>query len=231
MLARPACLPLGRRSAPHRRRSGSAVARDRARVPPFLQHADVTLGVAAPDAAFKSRRLLGVFDSETGYKMRMPDQNLKTLIAQGFAAAKAGGEVAKRATTEIQQDASDAHLKEALQQGSRTAEQWQQRLERGLRETGGSEQHDNPILEAHYEVAQRIRRAAPDDRSRDLGIIAAGQLALHYWIATFGTLRTYASALQMNDVARELQTCLDEAKRGDQQLTDLAEELLRGVPA
>jgi ferritin-like metal-binding protein YciE len=82
------------------------------------------------------------------------------------------------------------------------------------------------ILEAHYEVSRKIRQKAPDDMSRDLGIIAAGQLALHYWIAAFGTLGTYAASLGMSQTQQEMKTSLEEAKQADQQHTALAEKML-----
>ena len=153
-------------------------------------------------------------------------EQLKTLVAQGLQALKAGGEVAKRATAEIQNDASDPGLKSALQQGNQVAEQWAQRIGRAAQEAGPAEDTGNPILEAHHKVSQLIRQKAPDAMTRDLGIIAAGQLALHYWIAAFGTLRTYASKLGMTQAEQDLQKCLDEAKQADQQHTDLAQKIM-----
>jgi len=156
----------------------------------------------------------------------MADQGLKMLVAQGLQALKAGGEVAKKATSEISNDAKHPELKSALQAGNKTAEQWAQRIQRAIAEAGPAEDVGNPILDAHYEVSRKIRQTAPDDMSRDLGIIAAGQLALHYWIAAFGTLRTYASSLGMSQTEQDLQLCLDEAKQADQQHTELAKKML-----
>ena len=156
----------------------------------------------------------------------MADQELKTLVAQGLQALKAGGEVAKKAMAEIQADASHPELQAALQQGNKTSEQWAQRVEKALAETGGAEDTGNPILEAHYQVSKEIRRKAPDATSRDLGIVAAGQLALHYWIATFGTLGNYAAKLGLAETERSMRTSLDEAKQADQQHTAIAEKML-----
>ncbi|CAA9247713.1 MAG: hypothetical protein AVDCRST_MAG04-1934 [uncultured Acetobacteraceae bacterium] len=156
----------------------------------------------------------------------MADQELKTLVAQGLQALKAGGEVAKKATAEIQADASHPELQAALQQGNKTSEQWAQRVEKALAETGGAEDTGNPILEAHYQVSKEIRRKAPDAMSRDLGIVAAGQLALHYWIAAFGTLGNYAAKLGLAETERSMRTSLDEAKQADQQHTAIAEKML-----
>ena len=65
----------------------------------------------------------------------MADQELKILVAQGLQALKAGSDVAKYATSEIQDDASHPDLKSALQAGNKTAEQWAQRITQALRET------------------------------------------------------------------------------------------------
>lgn len=156
----------------------------------------------------------------------MPSENLKQLIAQGLQAAKAGGKIAEQATSEIQKDASDPKLKEALQTGNERSQEWMRRIESAISEAGSAEDVGNPVLEAHYEVSQKIRSKAPDPTTCDLGIIAAGQLALHYWIASFGTLRTYASALQIEETADAMQKSLDEAKEADLQHTRLAEGLL-----
>lgn len=156
----------------------------------------------------------------------MAEQELKSLISQGLAALKAGSQVAEKATAEITKDASDQGLKSALEEGNKTSKQWAQRIEQALSEAGGSGEQRNMILEAHYEVSKKIRQEAPDERTRDLGIIAAGQLALHYWIASFGTLRTYAAQAGMTQTEQAMQSSLDEAKQADQKHTELAESML-----
>lgn len=156
----------------------------------------------------------------------MNDDALKTLVAQGLSAMKAGGKVAAGATAEIQNDAKHADLKRALEEGNRVSQQWTQRIDKALQEAGGGGEQKNPILEAHYEVSRKIRQQAPDDASRDLGIIADGQLALHYWIAAFGTIRTYAEKLGMRETASAMQSSLDEAKQADEAHTRIAKTIM-----
>ncbi len=158
----------------------------------------------------------------------MADQNIKTLVAQGLQALRAGGDVAKKATADIERDAKHPELKAALQTGNHTAETWAQRIGRAADEAGSAENVGNPILEAHFEVSRTIRQKATDDQSRDLGIVAAGQLALHYWIASFGTLGNYAKHAGLNQAHQDMQTCLEEARQADLQHTALAEKLLAG---
>jgi len=156
------------------------------------------------------------------------DDNLKQIVAQGLSAMKAGSDVAARATDEIGNDVSDPRLKAALDEGNRTSRQWAERIDRAVSQAGNGRQGDNPVLDAHYEVSRRIRSEAPDARARDLGIIANGQLALHYWIAAFGTMANYLNALGMEDAGREMKASADEAKQADEQHTRLAEQLLQG---
>ena len=161
----------------------------------------------------------------------MADDAIEKLIAQGLQAARSGGEVAKAATADIERDASSPELKAALQRGNETAARWQQRVEQALAETGASGSTNNPILEAHFDVSKRIRANASDARSRDLGIIAAGQLALHYWIASFGTLRTYAASAELAQTRDDMQRCLDEAKAADSEHTEIALQMLQKTSA
>ncbi len=114
--------------------------------------------------------------------MNEHEQALKQLIAQGLGALKTSGEIGAKAADDIQNAATNPQLKASLQQGSKDSQDWATRIDRALQEVGGTDTRDNPIIEAHYEVAKRIRDHAADDFSRDLGIINATQLALHYWM-------------------------------------------------
>ena len=156
----------------------------------------------------------------------MANEQLKTLIQQGLSALKEGGKIAAKATDDIEDDAKNPQLKQALQQGAQTSKQWATRIDQARAEAGDEGDEENPILEAHYEVSKKIRNKAEDDYSRDLGIIAAGQLALHYWIASFGTLHAYATQAGLSQTAQAMQTSLEEAKQADHQHTELARQIM-----
>ncbi len=95
-----------------------------------------------------------------------------------------------------------------------------------MSETGASGEGENPILEAHVRVAKQIRDAAPDDQVRDLGIIAAGQLALHYWIAAFGSVAAYAEQAGLDQTAQVMRQSVTEAKEADAQQTQIAARIM-----
>lgn len=157
----------------------------------------------------------------------MSDENLKKLVAQGLSAMKAGSDVAAKATDEISNDASHPALKDALENGNRTSKQWAEHIARAVHQVGNGDQQENPILEAHYEVSRKIRQQAADATSRDLGIVASAQLALHYWIAAFGTMASYTKQLGMDDVARDMKSFADEARQADEKHTGIGEQLLQ----
>ncbi|HEX4125291.1 MAG TPA: ferritin-like domain-containing protein [Tepidisphaeraceae bacterium] len=57
----------------------------------------------------------------------------------------------------------------------------------------------------------------------DAALIAAAQRVEHYEMAGYGTVRTFAQQLGLNDVATTLQQTLDEEGQTDKLLTQIAE--------
>jgi ferritin-like metal-binding protein YciE len=57
----------------------------------------------------------------------------------------------------------------------------------------------------------------------DAGLLAAAQAVEHYEISRYGTLRTWAQELGLNDAVRLLDQTLDEEKKTDAALTKIAE--------
>jgi ferritin-like metal-binding protein YciE len=60
----------------------------------------------------------------------------------------------------------------------------------------------------------------------DAGLLAAAQAVEHYEISRYGTLRTWASELGLNDAVSLLQQTLDEEKKTDATLTEIAERVV-----
>ena len=56
----------------------------------------------------------------------------------------------------------------------------------------------------------------------DAGLIAAAQKVEHYEIASYGSVRTWAEQLELEEVVQLLQETLDEEKETDEKLTQLA---------
>jgi ferritin-like metal-binding protein YciE len=73
--------------------------------------------------------------------------------------------------------------------------------------------------------AEELMKETEEGPVRDAAIISAAQKVEHYEIASYGTLRTFATILGNNEAASLLQEILDEEKNADQTLTGVAEAI------
>jgi ferritin-like metal-binding protein YciE len=60
----------------------------------------------------------------------------------------------------------------------------------------------------------------------DAGLLAAAQAVEHYEMSRYGTLKTWAQELGLNDVVRLLDQTLEEEKKTDAALTKIAETVV-----
>jgi len=75
------------------------------------------------------------------------------------------------------------------------------------------------IIEEGQEVMKEFKGAA----ALDAGLLAAAQAVEHYEIARYGTLKTWAAELGLNQAVKLLETTLSEEKKTDEALTELAQ--------
>jgi ferritin-like metal-binding protein YciE len=73
---------------------------------------------------------------------------------------------------------------------------------------------------------EEIMKDTKKGPQRDAGIISAAQKVEHYEIASYGTLRTFASVLGLSDAAELLDEILEEEKNADAILTGVAESTI-----
>ncbi|MBV9332163.1 MAG: ferritin-like domain-containing protein [Alphaproteobacteria bacterium] len=75
------------------------------------------------------------------------------------------------------------------------------------------------IIEEGQEVMKEFRGAP----ALDAGLLAAAQAVEHYEIARYGTLKTWAAELGLNEAVKLLDMTLGEEKKTDEMLTKLAQ--------
>ena len=75
------------------------------------------------------------------------------------------------------------------------------------------------IIEEGQQVMKEFKGAA----ALDAGLLAAAQAVEHYEIARYGTLKTWAAELGLNQAVKLLERTLAEEKKTDETLTQLAE--------
>lgn len=76
------------------------------------------------------------------------------------------------------------------------------------------------------EEGSEILEEEGEESVLDAGIIAAAQKVEHYEIASYGTVRTWATLLGEEEAAELLQQTLDEEGEADKHLNELAEEIV-----
>jgi ferritin-like metal-binding protein YciE len=132
-----------------------------------------------------------------------------------------------KALPKLAKKASSPELKEAIEEHLHRTEEQIDRLEQVF------EHMDMPVRGKKCEgmkhlisEGEEMMKEAEDDQTRDALMIAAAQKVEHYEIASYGTMRTWATVLGKNDVAGLLEETLDEEKEADQKLTQIAESFV-----
>ena len=75
------------------------------------------------------------------------------------------------------------------------------------------------IIEEGQDVMKEFKGAP----ALDVGLLAAAQAVEHYETARYGTLKTWAAVLGLNQAVRLLESTLAEEKKTDETVTQLAE--------
>ena len=77
----------------------------------------------------------------------------------------------------------------------------------------------NGMIDESKEIMKEFR----DSPALDAGLLAAAQAVEHYEISRYGTLKTWAKELGLDEAASLLEETLQEEKKTDEALTELAE--------
>ena len=121
-------------------------------------------------------------------------------------------------------------LKAAVTLGSKQNLRQAKRLEKvfktlGVQPAGYPDEGMQGIIDANNALIARTTEPA----ERDLINIALGQTAAHFYLAKYGTMRTYAEELGNVKAAALLQKTLDETGKIDRKFTKLAHEVLAEI--
>ena len=81
-------------------------------------------------------------------------------------------------------------------------------------------------MEGLIEEGKELLDMKPEAAVLDAGLIAAAQKVEHYEIAGYGTARTWAEQLGLDEAADLFRQTLDEEKETDERLTELAEQMV-----
>jgi ferritin-like metal-binding protein YciE len=142
-------------------------------------------------------------------------EELKDIYDAEKQLTKALPKLAKKAGAPELQDAFKEHLRQTERHVVRLEEVFKQL---GLPARGKKCEGMKHLIAEGKEMIGEAHDAA-----RDAVMIAGAQKVEHYEIASYGTVRTWATLLGMPDVAALLEETLEEEKEADQNLTAIAE--------
>jgi ferritin-like metal-binding protein YciE len=129
-----------------------------------------------------------------------------------------------RALPKMAKAAESDELRQAFETHREETEGQVERLERVFEIMGKKAQSKTcPAIQGIIEEGKEVMEDFADSEALDAGLLAAAQSVEHYEISRYGTLRTWAQELGMKDAVRLLEETLDEEKKTDQLLTELAE--------
>lgn len=141
---------------------------------------------------------------------------LKDLYSAEKQLVKALPKMAKNATNPELQQAFTKHLEETEGHVERLEQIFEMLGERA----GGKKCKG---MEGLIEEAKELLEEDAAEEVLDAGLISKAQHVEHYEIAGYGTVRTYAQQLGLDDQAKLLQQTLDEEGNANELLTQIAE--------
>ncbi len=147
--------------------------------------------------------------------MELLEAEMKDIYWAEKALVKALPKMIKKATSEELISAIQDHL--AVTEGQVS------RLEQAFESIGVKVQAKKcEAMAGLLKEAEELMEDNEEGPVRDAAIIAAGQKVEHYEIATYGTLRTFAEMLRLDEAMALFQETLDEEKEADETLTACA---------
>jgi ferritin-like metal-binding protein YciE len=119
--------------------------------------------------------------------------------------------------------ASTRELKSAFTQHLEQTKGHQQQLEQIFKQLGERAGGKTcKAMEGLIQEGQEVIKEKGDPKVKDAALIAAAQRVEHYEIAGYGTVRTYAQELGLNEAVDTLQHILEEESAANKLLTELA---------
>jgi ferritin-like metal-binding protein YciE len=121
---------------------------------------------------------------------------------------------------------SDPELADAFRNHLEETKGHVSKVERLLNQALGESQTSTcKVISALITEAQDTIKDVKDPSVLDVALIGAAQQVEHHEIAVYGTLRSWAELLTLDDQAEVLESILQEEKNADQTLSDLSDTL------
>jgi ferritin-like metal-binding protein YciE len=126
------------------------------------------------------------------------------------------------ALPQMAQAASTDELRNAFQQHLQETRDHVRRLEEIRGQLGSSTSTESVPMRGLVQAGQQIVSVGGDPAVKDAALISAAQRVEHYEIAVYGTARTLAGELGLDEAKDLLDQSLDEESNADKLLTKIA---------
>jgi ferritin-like metal-binding protein YciE len=154
----------------------------------------------------------------------MKIKNLEDLLTDELKDLYSAENQIVKALPKMAKTTQSKELRSAFEEHLRQTENQVQRLEKACTELGISPKGKKCVgMEGLLEEGKEIMTNGADPDALEAGLIGAAQKVEHYEIAAYGTASAHARQLGFIAVAQLLDKTLEEEKKTDENLTQLAE--------
>jgi len=160
----------------------------------------------------------------------MAEKNLTTLFYDGLKDIYYAERKIVKALPKMARGAQSEELKAAFKTHKDESEVHIERLQKVFEILGKRAQGKTcPAIDGILEEGEEILEEFKDASAIDAGLVAAAQAVEHYEMARYGTLKSWAAVLGMQDAADLLDETLQEEMKTDELLTSLSEQANQGA--
>ncbi|GAB3195696.1 ferritin-like metal-binding protein YciE [Pontibacter aydingkolensis] len=151
--------------------------------------------------------------------------NLKDLLIHELKDIYNAEQQITKALPKMMEACSSDRLRMAFEDHFKVTEKQIQRLDKVFEMVGEKATGEKcKAMEGIIKECESMMSERADKSVMDAALIACAQRVEHYEIAAYGTVRTYANQLGMQDVVKQLEMTLKEEKQTDALLTEIAEQ-------
>ncbi len=154
----------------------------------------------------------------------MKMQNIEDLLTIGMSYVLDAENQLSAEAGKMAEAANDSEVKDIFEKSITQGKRYAERVQSAFGKLGKPvETKDNHITNAMVNEVEGMIANSEKGAVRDAALIVAFNQQQAYRVASYGSLRTYAELIGKSDAVSELQQSLEEAKAGDEKLTNIAE--------
>lgn len=154
----------------------------------------------------------------------MPVKSMNDLFVHGLRDLYYAEKQILKALPKMMKETKSEELKQAFERHLEETQEQVRRLEQVFETCNVAARGIKcEAIEGLIQEAQDMIEEVEDEEVLDAAILSNGQAVEHYEIARYGTLIAWARELGMDECESLLQQSLDEEKKTDKLLTDIAE--------